>query len=126
MSTTTQRITDPDTLRGALAQFYGTEKWYRHPFTHWMYTDGVKFFADSAGAYWLLDILLTETIAAMKERGDTFCMVEFFVKGGSARIHADDGDGNVFWNRYIEHTDAPEGTWDFYLVDDVLMLPSEY
>ena len=126
MSTTTQRIADPDVLRGTLQQFYGTETWYHHQFSSVLYTDGVKFFADAAGAYWLLDILLTETVIAMRDHGEAFSMVTLKVKAGKARIEADDGDGNIFWSRDIDFTDAPEGDWDFYLVDGVLMLPSEY
>ncbi len=33
-----------------LAQFTGTEQWYRHWLGKALYTDGVKFVADQAGA----------------------------------------------------------------------------
>ena len=39
-----------------LAQFTGTEQWYRHAINRAvLYTDGAKYVADTAGAYWLLD-----------------------------------------------------------------------
>ena len=45
---------DPHTL----AQFTGTERWYRHGLVRNVtYTDGVRYVADTAGAYWLIDIV---------------------------------------------------------------------
>jgi hypothetical protein len=42
--------------RAALRQFTGTENWYRHGLVRSvLYTDGAKYVAESAGAYWLLD-----------------------------------------------------------------------
>ncbi len=43
-------------LEDELEQFYGTEKWYRH-FTGLVYTDGIKYLAENAGAYWLIDLV---------------------------------------------------------------------
>jgi hypothetical protein len=40
----------------ALTQFTGTERWYRHAVNiNVLFTDGAKYVADHAGAYWLLD-----------------------------------------------------------------------
>ena len=39
-----------------LDQFYGTENYY-HYLAGLKLTDGVKYLADEAGAYWLLDII---------------------------------------------------------------------
>jgi hypothetical protein len=39
-----------------LAGFMGTEQWYRHPIVkNTLYTDGIKYVAQKAGAYWLID-----------------------------------------------------------------------
>ena len=39
-----------------LTQFTGTEQGYRHGINRSvLFTDGAKYVADSAGAYWLLD-----------------------------------------------------------------------
>ncbi len=43
-------------LEDELEQFHGTEKWYRH-FTGLVYTDGIKYLAENAGAYWLIDLV---------------------------------------------------------------------
>ncbi len=69
-------MTKPDAkqLKAEPRQFTGTEQYYFNPlFEQFRYTDGVKFLAERAGAYWLLDYLLdgfgiekdfTETLAA--------------------------------------------------------------
>ena len=39
-----------------LAQFTGSEHWYRHGLVRdILFTDGAKYVADQGGAYWLLD-----------------------------------------------------------------------
>jgi hypothetical protein len=39
-----------------LAQFTGSETWYRHAINrNVLYTDGAQFLAERGGAYWLLD-----------------------------------------------------------------------
>jgi hypothetical protein len=39
-----------------LAQFTGSEQWYRHGLVRKvLFTDGAKYVADTAGAYWLID-----------------------------------------------------------------------
>lgn len=45
------------TLRASdLSQFTGTEQWYQHGINRKvLFTDGAKYVADTAGAYWLLD-----------------------------------------------------------------------
>lgn len=44
-------------LSADLKMFTGTEQWFRHPLSsNFLYTDGVKFFAEhcGGGAYWFL------------------------------------------------------------------------
>ena len=41
-----------------LAAFHGTAHWYWHGIIRSvLYTDGAKYVADQAGAYWLLDVI---------------------------------------------------------------------
>ena len=55
-----------------LRQFTGSEHWYRHALVRSMlFTDGAKYVADAAGAYWLLDeiALAQRSVAAVKAEG---------------------------------------------------------
>jgi hypothetical protein len=48
----TSKLTESD-----LAQFSGSETFFAHPFGGLVYTEGVKYLADRAGAYWLIDAI---------------------------------------------------------------------
>lgn len=118
-------------LRHKLAHYTGSEHYYVHPFTDRVrYTDGVKAFAEYAGAYWLIDILVTqpELYEGMLDHG--FIVVDLRVKGYSAVLKAttetEDGTERTLYQRDIEFTDCPEGVWKFYLTGGYVLLPSEY
>jgi hypothetical protein len=118
---------DAQQLKAGLENFWGTELWHRNPmYGGMLYTDGVKFFADNAGggAHWFLDIVGTEVMDIHK-RGEEFIVVQLVSNGDSAKILADDGNGNLLWHREIDLTDCPAGCWKFYLENSVFMLPSE-
>ena len=94
-----------------------------------VYSDGVQECAE-AGCYWLLDIIGTEVIQAMK-RTPNIGIVTVNVEGNAATLTLElEDDKPPAWKRYIEFTDAPEGKWTFYVqfdgADYVCILPSEY
>jgi len=114
-----------EVLESALMQFIGTENWYQHPLIPAMtYTDGVKYFAEQTESYWLLDIIATEHFPMLKEQPFLFITVES--QNGSCTIVVTDGNGNELKSKHVTFTTLIEGTWKFYLLDDVLLLPSEY
>lgn len=120
-----ERANTTQDLKAALAHCTGSEHWYRHALVRpFLYTDGVKLFADMAGAYWFLDIIATEVFRYQAR--EEFIHIKMDVKGGAAVITADDGNGAVFWSRNIDFTDCPEGEWRFYLANSTMLLPSEY
>ena len=133
-----------NTLQHELDTFTGTEHWYRHPLSRALiYTDGVKSFARKAGAYWFLDAVALGVygrpgiVDAMRKQGEQFAVALLRVTGSEATLEArndydehDDTIGRGIYHEDILFTDAPEGTWKFYLIDDgvhcTLLLPSEY
>ena len=112
----------PQDLKSNLSQFTGTEQWWKHSLSDMTYTDGVRYFAKEAGCYWFLDIVGTEVMP----QGHEFAVVKLASKEGKATIVIEDGNGNATWKKQIEFTDCPEGNWSFYLIDTVMLLPSEY
>lgn len=112
-----------------LRQHYGTENWYRHCFvSRMLYTDGVKFFAENAGngAYWFLDEIAFNVFPMLA--GQDFLHITLKSSGSSATLTVDDGNGaeGLLSQKNFEYTDCPKGDWEFYLTDNVLLLPSEY
>jgi hypothetical protein len=109
-----------------LSQFTGTEAYHRTFMFNpkLVHTDGVQYFAETAGAYWFLDIVATEFYPLTKT--EPFLAINMQVEDGKAFIAVEDGDLKTLKTKKIEHTDCPTGIYCFYLTDNVLMLTSEY
>lgn len=115
-----------------LAQFHGSETWYRHALVRTVcYTDGVKFLADAAGAHWLVDKIATLQLEPRvgKEEFQHWKLTHVG-DGPQAVLTCDDGNDNVIHSEPIDYTDFPfEGGVDparLYFAGGVIMLPSEY
>lgn len=121
-------------LKKELNGFIGTENYYRH-FTGGNFTDGVKHLAGRAGAYWLIDAIFSyqseQKIRALpfqiwtlkvlrselgKNKNDPMAVLEM----------REDTDEPLKVSQKIEFTDFPKGEVKLYLIDGVLLLPSEY
>ena len=75
-----------------LAHFTGTERYYRLN-RKCLITDGAKYLADSAEAYWLLDA----AASYLFELGtaDWFVLVRLNVKNYCAELTLEDGNGGI-------------------------------
>lgn len=119
-----------------LAQFTGTENWYRHWTGALTYTDGVKYLAGEGGAYWLIDAIAShQTSPGMKRdpRLRDFQLWHLHVSdSGKAhlRCQADIGKPDAI-SQWIPYTDFPLSYIRLYVEaggpegKPVLMLPSE-
>jgi hypothetical protein len=110
-----------------LQQFTGTDNWYRHALNRKItYTDGVKYLADSAGAYWLVDEVAIHNMCTPKVRAQEFQVWKLTVDGSKARLVCEDGDGGKVFSKRIEFTDFPMAEVTLWCTGGVIMLPSEY
>ena len=115
------------TLLDSLAQFTGTERYYRIN-RKCVLTDGAKYLAEVAGAYWLMDA----AASYLPELGtdDWFVLVRLVVNGSNATLTLEDGNGDIRAQQDIGYTDFPLPEQIIYACWDtehwVLMLPSEY
>ena len=115
------------TLLDNLAQFTGTERYYRIN-RKCVLTDGAKYLAETAGAYWLMDA----AASYLPELGtdDWFVLVRLVVNGSKATLTLEDGNGSARAQQDIGYTDFPLAEQIIYACWDaehwVLMLPSEY
>jgi hypothetical protein len=124
--------TETQSLASELAQFAGTENYYRH----WLginYTDGVKHMAEKAKAYWLIDLVASwqrevlKKLAGYNERNFQVWRLEARQKGGAVARCTNGNDGYLA-GQHIEYTTFPAELipFEMFLVDGVLMLKSEY
>ena len=104
--------------------FYGTETYYKH-WTKRVYTDGIKEMAERFKAYWLIDVVFS--YQDKKIGSIPFQVWEITSTGDKATVEMkEDTDQPILVSQKIGFTDFPEGMLKMYLIDNVLLLPSEY
>jgi hypothetical protein len=117
----------PQLTPGDLMQFTGTENWYRHPMNRKvLYTDGVKFLAERAGAYWLIDEIALIQPYEKAVAAEEFQLWRLIVNGNQAVLNCEDGNGRVVYSKAIAYTDFPIAEMVLYFTNGVILLPSEY
>lgn len=111
-----------------LANFYGSENWYRHGLVRSvLFTDGAKYVADAGGAYWLLDEIALAQKFEKKVAAQEFQLWRLTVKDDhTATLVCEDGNGRVVLSKLIPFTDFPLSEIVLYFVNNVIHLPSEY
>lgn len=118
-----------------LAQFYGTEKYYRHWTRKLVWTDGIQYLQDGAG--WLLDAIASYQgeKSLSKDGLEDFQLWELKVKDSKAVLTCRaDSDEPAVVEQLIEYTDFPmeyikiyveRGSLDGKNECMIAMLPSE-
>lgn len=117
-----------------LRRFTGTDQYHRHGLVrHVLYTDGVRYVAEAAGAYWLLDKIATlQTEKPIATQG--FQVWRLIVNGTKATLTCDDGDqigvGDskpiILHSEEIGFTDFPLEKIEIWVEGSVILLPSEH
>lgn len=101
----------------------GTSQWYRHwAFPHVMFTDGIKYLFDN-GAAWLIDKIALEQAMHRDEFQVWKCHVDDTNK---MSIDIEDGNNNLLRTAFVDFTDFPLKEITIWVVDKVILLPSEY
>ena len=110
-----------------LAQFTGTTAYWRIG-TSAVLTDGAKYVADAAGAYWLMDAIASYVLQFTGR--EEFVVAKLIVTANKAELTLDDGNSNVLDRQHIAYTDFPIQSFQMYACWSgeywVLMLPTEY
>lgn len=109
-----------------LTQFSGSETLYRNPFYGPVqYTEGARHVAVAGEAWWLLDLVVSYRRHA-QVRGEGFQVWTLAVTEESGMVTCTDGNEHLLVSQHIPYTDFPLPTVTLWLVDNILMLPSEY
>ena len=99
-----------------LSYFTDTTAYYRISNRH-LLTDGTKYVAEAAGAFWLMDAVASH----LDEIGtaDWFVLIKLTVKDSRAVMVYEDGNGKEHARQEIAYTDFPlsemvlYACWDF-------------
>ena len=108
-------------------QFTGTEQWFRHPLNRdVLFTEGTRYVADEAGAYWLLDEIALAQLSVPSVRATAFQVWTLDVQGSSATLRCEDGNNVSVHAKRISFTDFPACGVTLWFTDNVILLPGEY
>jgi hypothetical protein len=121
-------MTNATTLPAELRQFTGTDQWHRHAINRTvLFTDGAKFLADQAGAYWLLDEIALIQPYDKRIAAEGFQVWKLAVRPDrTATLTCTDGNGKGVFTKALTFTDFPLDEITLYFTDNVILLPSEY
>ena len=118
-----------DILNG-LPQFSGSEAYHRWSplFQKTVLTDGVKWLAQNAECFWLMDII-GSVQPLPKIKSEAFLTVSYNKEKGEIVI--DDGNGNVLYEQDVVSSTFPLDEIKLFVTDGedgyrIIMLPSEY
>ena len=112
-------------LQSGLDQFFGTEKWYRH-FTGMLYTDGIKYLAEQAGAYWLIDAVGSYQPVLQDEEFQLWRLeVDLEKSTGVLTMRRDTGLKPLVTQK-IPYTDFPLSEYEWYVEYNVMLLKNEH
>lgn len=101
----------------------GTDVYYKNPLMNLQYTDGVKIFAENAGAYWFItDVALFAKEAVKANSEEYMFSIHLIVKDDNADMKFKDGDGHICYERHYAFTDCPEGEWIFFYFPEEKLL----
>ena len=121
--TTKEKSLDPEIM----SQFTGSEHWYRFGLDPRITcTDGAKYVADAAGAYWLLDEIALAQRYVKAVAAKEFQVWKLEVSGNAAVLSCEDGNGNAVFSKPIEFTDFPGEGVTLWFANNVIYLPSEH
>jgi hypothetical protein len=121
-------MNDSKLTRADLAQFTGSEHWYRHGLVRSvLFTDGAKYLADRAGAYWLIDEIALAQRFEQKVAAEPFQLWTLTVAADHTAILAcENGNCDPVLKKEIPFTDFPLDEIRLYCTDNTILLPSEY
>jgi hypothetical protein len=99
----TEQLTKED-----LTGFTGTIQWYRHPVVkNTLYTDGVKYVAQKAGAYWFIDeITFQQYHPRIKNEEFLVWILKVDLEDSTVVLTCDDGNDRILFTKPIGYTDC--------------------
>jgi Family of unknown function (DUF6876) len=121
-----------DELESGLMQFYGSEEFFRHWTRSLIYTEGVQYLAEHAGAYWIIDAIASYQRSPAILRDQMLRAFQVWQLAVDLDAHSavltcvKDTGYEPSIRQAIEFTVFPIKEIKFYVSNGVLMLPSEY
>jgi hypothetical protein len=91
-----------------------------------LFTEGAKYVADTAGAYWLLDEIALAQMHVPAIKAQAFQVWKLSVADRRGTLTCEDGNDQPVYSKEIPFTDFPPCGVTLWYTDGVILLPSEY
>lgn len=123
----TEKLTYED-FTSNLEQHIGSMEFYPQPFTPFIFTEGIKYFADTCECYWLIDLITYNLVRLHKELGALFVEIEVNKRHTVHITVRQDKDMPIVFEKKQRDLCKiiPVGSYMFYLMNNTLLLPTEY
>jgi hypothetical protein len=110
-----------------LKHFSGSEEFYFMPlFRSFKYTEGVKYLAQNANCYWLLDYIFSSQNFEILQNNEFQTWKIKVNEDKTALILVEDGNYNNLKSFNLDFTDFSLDEITLWFIGDTLLLPSEY
>lgn len=125
---TTKEKISYEELSNNLDRFIGSEHFYPIAFSPLVFTEGIKYFAETCECFWLIDLIGHGLKRLHRELGYLFIDIEVNKRHTvHVTVRQDSGMPVVFEKKQRDLCKIiPVGTYRLYLMNDTLLLPSEY
>ena len=120
-----------DEILANLPNFYGTENYFALSplFRSFVLTDGARYLADAAGAWWLMDAVASH-LGSYKNEGFVVAKLLRAKASNGWILRLEDGNNEVRADQSIGYSDFPLDEITLYVEYDgtnhVILLPSEH
>ena len=119
---------DPNELKNELKNFCGSEALYEYNFL-WIkfyYSDGCRFLFEESKSYWLLNLIASwqDSILDIDKAFQTWELKK--INDKKWIIKCSDGNKSELCRQELSYSDFPLDHIKLWLVNGVLMLPTEY
>ncbi len=104
----------------------GATGFYRHKPSQVLYSNGVQELAESCGAYWFIDLIISHQLNKVVNYQPFQVWLLKRVKNDVFNVLATDGNDTTIAKQAIPYSDFPYDKATIWLVNGVLILPSEY
>lgn len=111
-----------------LKDFTGTENYYKIPLSKYLHTDGINHLIKTCKCWWLISdtaIYLSE----LKEQIPDFLILDIKVNPDNMSAEVtlkEDTDLKPIYKKKYGYTDFPLTEFEFYIINEVFLLKSEY
>jgi len=118
-------INEQDILN-ELKDFTGTENYFKIPLSHYNHTDGINELIKTCGCWWLISDTAIY-LSNIKEKYD-FLVLSIKVNPDKSAVVSlkEDMDLKPVYSKKYDYTDFPLNEFEFYIINEVFLLKSEY